>query len=68
MENGNRRAIWKDGGGNRLALQFLGEGMVQCVLFKQRGWKLEISRVTGRDTLGGLKSQIDAFDLRPILC
>ena len=36
MDNGNLRAIWKDKQGTQLGLQFLGGGMVQYVIFKQR--------------------------------
>ena len=66
MDNGNLRAIWKDGQETRLGVQFLGHGTVQYVIFKRREAMLPISRVAGRDTFEGLKRQIDAFDLRPL--
>lgn len=67
MDNGNLRAIWKDKQGTHLGLQFLGGGMVQYVIFKQREQGYQISRVAGRDTLEGLKPQIDTFGLHSLL-
>lgn len=67
MDNGNLRAIWKDGQGSRLGFQFLGGRMVQYVIFKRRTHRQPISRVTGRDSLEGLERQIDAFELYSLL-
>ena len=67
MDNGNLRATWKDEHGTRLSLQFLGGGMVQFVLFKRRRQGQLVSRVSGRDSLGGLKWQIVAFELNSLL-
>ena len=69
MDNGNLRAVWKDSDkqGTRLGLQFLGGGMVQFVIFKQRGVTRPISRLAGRDTFAGLKRQIEAFELDSLL-
>ena len=67
IDNGNLRAVWKDGQGTHLGLQFLGGGMVQYVIFKQRQAEAAISRVAGRDTFEGVKRQIDAFDLQSLL-
>ena len=67
MDNGNLRAIWKCEQGARLGLQFLGGRMVQYVIFKRRQKEQAISRVTGRDSLEGLKRQIDAFELHSLL-
>ena len=67
MDNGNLRAIWKDGEGSRLGLQFLGGGMVQYVVFKRRSAKQQVSRVAGRDTFKGILRQVEAFDLGSLL-
>ncbi len=67
MDNGNLRVTWKDNRGTHLGLQFLGGGMVQYVIFKQREQGQPISRVTGRDSLEGLKRQINAFELYTLL-
>lgn len=67
MDNGNLRAIWKDGQGSHLGLQFLGSRMVQYVIFKRREHGQQISRVSGRDSLDGVLRQIDAFELSSLL-
>ncbi len=67
MDNGNLRAVWKDGHGSHLGVQFLGDGMAQYVIFKRRGAKRRISRVVGRDSFDGVSRQIDAFDLSALL-
>ena len=67
MDNGNLRAIWRDGQGTHLGLQFLGGGMVQYVIFKKRAKEQSISRATGRDSLEGLERQFDAFELHSLL-
>ncbi len=67
MDNGNLRAVWKDDQKTHLGLQFLGGGMVQYVIFKQREATQSVSRVAGRDTFDGVKRQIKAFDLHALL-
>ena len=67
VDNGNLRAIWKDGQGTHLGLQFLDDGMIQYVIFKQRVAKLPPSRVAGRDTADGIWRQIRSFDLASLI-
>jgi len=67
MDNGNLRAVWKDDQKTHFGLQFLGRGMVQYVIFKQREDTQSVSRVAGRDTFEGVKKQIDAFELHSLL-
>ncbi|MCY4255832.1 MAG: hypothetical protein OXE51_06930 [Gammaproteobacteria bacterium] len=67
MDNGNLRAVWKNGQGTRLGLQFLGEGMLQHVIFSQREAGKPISRVAGRDTFEGIWQLVEAFDLSALL-
>lgn len=67
MDNGNLRAVWKGENGTRIGLQFLGGRTVQYVIFKQRAAAGAISRVVGRDSFEGVKRQIMAFDLRPLI-
>ncbi len=66
-DDGNIRAIWRDGHGSHLGSQFLGGRMVQYVVFKRRADGQQISRVAGRDSLAGVLRQIDAFDLGSLL-
>ena len=68
LENGNLRAVWKGENQAHIGLQFLDEQLVQYVLFARRDPGLPVSRVTGRDTIEGVRKQIDAFDLAPVLC
>ena len=67
MENGNLRAVWRDTDGTHLGLQFLGQGLVQYVIFKKRHKLQPTARVTGRDSLEGFTNQIVAFDLRALI-
>ena len=63
MDNGNFRAVWKDKNGDQLGIQFLGERMAEYVIFKQRPSVEKVSRVAGIDTLDGVITQLQAFDL-----
>ena len=67
MDNGNLRAVWGDSQKTHLGLQFLGNKMVQYVIFKRRKMEQPVSRVAGRDTMEGIERQIDAFDLYSML-
>lgn len=67
MDNGNLRAVWKDGSGTHIGLQFLGGQVVQYMVFKQRAAASLVSRVAGRDSFDGLRRQIEAFDLQPLV-
>lgn len=67
MDNGNLRIVWNDNQGTHFGLQFLGEGMVQYVVFKRRDPKQPISRVAGRDAFEGVKRQIESFNLHNFL-
>lgn len=67
MDNGNLRSVWKGENGTYIGLQFLGGRTVQYVIFKRRTTTGAISRVAGRDSFDGVKRQILAFDLRPLI-
>ena len=62
-DNGNLQIIWKDGDGFHFGLQFLGKGMIQYVILKQRDPMKTVSRVAGRDTFEGVKRLIETFEL-----
>ncbi len=66
-DSGNIRAIWKGSKGSRLGLQFLGDGMMQYVMFNQRENEKEVSRASGRDAIQGVLWQINAFGLVALL-
>lgn len=63
VNNGNLRVTWKGDDGDHLAVQFLGERFVECVIFKRRSGSRRISRVAGVDTLNDLHRLVAAFDL-----
>ena len=66
MGNGNLRAAWKDEEGNHIGLQFLGNRLIQYVIFRHRAAG-RISRVAGCDTQKGIELQIKTFDLKPLM-
>ena len=67
MDNGNLRAVWRNSGSNHIGIQFLGRDLVEYVIFKRREDSEDISRVSGIDTLEGVKRQIHAFDLTSLV-
>ena len=69
MNNGNLRAIWDDDNDDdrHVALQFLGGGHVQYVIFKRRPGAIKVSRVAGTDTFDGIKRQVEAFALNQLV-
>ena len=67
IDNGNLRAVWQDEQETHVGLQFLGDDIVQFVLFKRRCSSRPVSRVVGRDTVGGFEGQIQSFELQSLL-
>ena len=63
--DGNLRAVWDDDNDDdrHFAVQFLGGGQVQYVVFSRLPGAPKVSRAAGADTINGVKRQIDAFDL-----
>ena len=68
-DDGNLRAVWDDDhdDDHHLALQFLGNGQVQYVIFKRRSAGGKVARVAGRDTFDGIRRLIGDFDLHPLV-
>lgn len=48
-DNGNLRALWKNDDGEQVGLQFVGDGMIQFVIFRQRKGSAMMTRVAGVD-------------------
>ena len=63
VNNSNLRVTWKGDNGDHLAVQFLGERFIECVIFKRRPGSRRVSRVAGVDTLNDLHRLVAAFDL-----
>ena len=62
-DDGNLRAVWKDGSESRLAIEFLGKRQAEYVIFLRRRKGATVSRVAGMNTFEGIRAQIRAFDL-----
>ena len=67
MENGNLRAVWKGENEAHIGLQFITNLSAQYVIFTRRDPQSPVSRVSGHDTMDGIKRQIEAFDLNGVL-
>lgn len=61
-DTGNLRASWRDENGTHAGLQFLGDDMVQFVIFKPREFG-KVARVAGRDVLQDLDRHFAAFGI-----
>ena len=48
-DNGNLRALWRNDQREQVGFEFLGEGNIQFVIFKQRKGRLGMGRVAGVD-------------------
>ena len=62
-EDCNLRETWQGENDTHIGIEFLGNEVVQYVIFKQRSSNQQVSRVAGRDTFEGIQKQIVAFDL-----
>ena len=67
IDNGNLRAVWRDDDGNHVGVQFRGGQSASYVIFKHRPPTADVSRVSGKDTLDGVKQQIHTFGLDTLL-
>ncbi len=67
VDNGNLRAVWSGEDGSHLGLQFLGNRLVEYVMFKRHQATRDVSREAGRDRLDDIKRQIQAFDLTELV-
>ncbi len=68
VDNGNLRAVWDGQDGSHLGVQFLGGGLLQYVIFRQRKGGGHVLRAAGRDTFDGLEKQLEAFGLGTLFC
>ncbi len=67
LDNGDLRAIWKDGRGSHIGLHFLGGGIAQYVVFKRRPDEQRTSRSAGRVSLDDVRQRIEALDVGALL-
>ena len=66
-DNGNLRALWKNDRQEQVALQFLGGGAIQFVIFKQRRGSATVSRVAGIDAMDAILPYIKASGAEGLL-
>lgn len=66
-DNGNLRALWKNSRREQIGLQFLGEGNIQFVIFKQREGTLGMARVAGVDAKNRILGHVRASDAEGLL-
>ena len=66
-DNGNLRALWKNGQREQIGLQFLGGGNIQFVIFKQRKGPLGMGRIAGIDAKDKVLAHIKASGAERLL-
>jgi hypothetical protein len=58
LDNGNLRLLWRNDAKEQVGLQFLGDGVVQFVMFAQRHNPPIMSRIAGADVLSAIRRRI----------
>ncbi len=66
-DNGNLRAVWKNEHREQVALQFLGSGAIQFVIFKQRKGSATVSRIAGIDAMNAILQHVKASGAEGLL-
>ncbi len=66
LDNGCLRAVWKREDGTHVGLQFLGERIVQYVIFRRTSAGGNIVRSAGRDSIDDILHRIESRDLQPL--
>lgn len=67
LENGNLRAVWKNGATDRIGLQFMNRGILQYVIFMEQKDSTRVLRVYGRDTINAIMERISSMGLSHLL-
>lgn len=67
LENGNLRALWKDGAGQQVGLQFRGDAWVQYVIFARTIPERAIKTYVGREKLPDILPLIEHIGLRGLI-
>lgn len=66
-DSGNLRLVWKNESREQVALEFLGGGMIQFVIFRQRKAAPTITRVAGIDAAAKILDHIKAAGAEELL-
>ena len=67
LENGNLHATWKDEQRNHIGLEFVDKQTIGFVIFKWRESYESFSRLSGFDTIDGIRELIIAYELNNLL-
>lgn len=60
LDNGNFRALWKNSENEQVGLQFLGDEVVQYVIFSRRADHSMLTADSGRESLSNIRAKITA--------
>ena len=63
LDNGNLRAVWTGDDGDRVGVQFFGEGVVEYAISKPLNDSGETFRTSGTETMDGVKRLLRDYDL-----
>jgi hypothetical protein len=67
LDDGNLRAVWRNAAKEQVGLQFLGNGVVQFVMFVKRQRPPIMSRDAGTDALENMRARIEGNDCARLL-
>jgi hypothetical protein len=67
LDDGNLRAVWRNEAKEQVGLQFLGNSVVQFVMFVQRQQPPMMSRDAGTDALANIRARITNNDCARLL-
>ena len=67
LDDGNLRAVWRNAAKEQVGLQFLGQGVVQFVMFVSRQRPPIMSRDAGIDALANIRARIEGNDCARLL-
>jgi hypothetical protein len=59
LDDGNLRAVWRNAAKEQIGMQFLGNGVVQFVMFVKRQHPPIMSRDAGTDALANMRARIE---------
>lgn len=65
-DSGNLRAVWKGEDSSHVGIQFLGRQKAEYVIFKRREVSEDVYRVSGVDTLSGVRQRIRDMNIKSL--
>ena len=67
LDNGNLEATWDDDRNNHVGLEFVSQQTIGFVIFRNRSSSEPVSRLSGIETMNGIKDLISVYSLKEIL-